>query len=106
MPKVICSLPNASEFINGVRFVTHKLGMISEEVEQEVADFFARITGYSLADKKGRPVDPSAVDPPTGDPSAEPPAPSADAASAPGPADPAVPNESIPATAPGGATQA
>lgn len=106
MPKVICSLPNASEIINGVRFVTHKLGMISEEVEQDVADFFARITGYSLADKKGRPVDPLAGDPPGGDPPAEPPAPSADAASASVAANPAAPNASTPATAAGGAAPA
>ena len=57
MAKVICSLPNASELINGVKFVTHRLGMISEEVEDAVAAAFSAIPGYAVAGKKGSAVD-------------------------------------------------
>ena len=56
MAKVICKLPNASEIINGVRFVTHKLGMISEEVTDEVAAGFLAIEGYVTPEKKGAPA--------------------------------------------------
>ena len=51
MAKVICGLPNASELINGIKFVEHKLGMISEEIEDDVAEAFTRIKGYVLAGK-------------------------------------------------------
>lgn len=46
MPKVICTLPNASDLINDVKFAAHELGMISEEVADDVAEFFASIPGY------------------------------------------------------------
>jgi hypothetical protein len=46
MPKVICTLPNASTSINGVAFVTHELGVISEEIGQDQADAFLQISGY------------------------------------------------------------
>jgi hypothetical protein len=46
MPKVICTLPNASTSINGVAFVAHELGVISEEIEQDQADAFLQIGGY------------------------------------------------------------
>lgn len=49
MPKVICTLPNASELINNVKFVSHAKGMISEDVDQEVADAFVAIEGYEVA---------------------------------------------------------
>jgi hypothetical protein len=58
MAKVICKLPNASVLINGVTFVSHKLGMISEEIEEDVAAYFASIKGYVLADKKGKAIEP------------------------------------------------
>jgi len=48
MAKIICTLPNASALISGVNFITHKLGMISEEIEQDVADAFLGIEGYVL----------------------------------------------------------
>jgi hypothetical protein len=51
MAKVICSLPNAAEEISGVKFVTHKLGMISEEIEDDVAQMFLRVKGYVLHGK-------------------------------------------------------
>ena len=52
MAKVICTLPNASSSISGVKFVSHKNGMISEEVEDEVALHFASINGYQIHDPK------------------------------------------------------
>jgi hypothetical protein len=52
MAKVICTLPNASTEINGVKFVSHKLGMISEDVDDEVATGFATIQGYHHYDPK------------------------------------------------------
>lgn len=51
MAKVIWTLGNGSELINGVKFVSHKLGMISEELEKDVADAFLSIKGYVLAGK-------------------------------------------------------
>jgi hypothetical protein len=71
MPKIICKLPNASELINGVKFVSHKLGMISEEVEESIAAHFASIQGYVLADKKGAAVEPT-VEPKLPEPNPEP----------------------------------
>lgn len=51
MAKIIWTLGNGSELINGVKFVEHKLGMISEEVEEEVAQMFLSIKGYVLHGK-------------------------------------------------------
>ena len=48
MPKVLCSLPNASEDINGVRFTQHANGMLSEDVSDEAAASFASIPGYTV----------------------------------------------------------
>jgi len=39
-------LPNASRLINGVGFEEHDLGVVSEEIEQDVADAFLQISGY------------------------------------------------------------
>jgi hypothetical protein len=47
--KVVCTLPNASSLINGVKFEVHKLGMISEEIEDDVAAVFLKIKGYVAA---------------------------------------------------------
>lgn len=46
MPKVICTLPNASSLINGVVFSPHKLGVISDDIDQDTADDFLEIDGY------------------------------------------------------------
>jgi hypothetical protein len=46
MPKVLCTLPNASSLINGVQFISHKDGMVSEEVSAEVAAKFFAVNGY------------------------------------------------------------
>lgn len=51
--KILCTLPNASDVINGVRFVEHKLGMLSEEVAEEVGKLFASIPGYKVHDPDG-----------------------------------------------------
>lgn len=48
MPKVLCTLPNASEEISGVKFVTHAAGMLSEEITDEVAENFVSIPGYEM----------------------------------------------------------
>ena len=48
MPKILCTLPNASEEISGVKFVVHANGMVSEEVSDEVAADFASIPGYEI----------------------------------------------------------
>lgn len=48
MPKVLCTLPNASEDIGGVKFVSHAKGMLSEEVSDAVAKRLATIPGYEI----------------------------------------------------------
>lgn len=52
MPKVLCTLPNASTEINGVKFVSHKLGMLSENIDDDVAVTFTAIDGYTIYDPK------------------------------------------------------
>jgi hypothetical protein len=52
MPKVLCTLPNASDLISGVKFVTHAAGMLSEEISDEVADGFIAVPGYELVGEK------------------------------------------------------
>ena len=55
MVQVICTLPNASEEISGVKFCPHDEGMISEDITQEVADGFLLIPhGYKLAGAEGK----------------------------------------------------
>ena len=46
MPKILCTLPNASDEINGVKFVAHANGMVSEDVSDDVAAEFTAIPGY------------------------------------------------------------
>lgn len=48
MPKLLCTLPNASEEISGVKFVPHAAGMLSEDVSDEQAAKFASIPGYEI----------------------------------------------------------
>jgi len=50
MAKVLCTLKNASTNINGIKFVTHRDGMISEEIDDEVAKQLATINGYEIHD--------------------------------------------------------
>ncbi len=50
MPKVICKLENAADEISGVKFTAMEDGgRVSEEVSAEVAELFASIPGYELA---------------------------------------------------------
>ena len=54
MAKVLCKLPNASSNINGVKFVSHRDGMISEEIDDAIALQFAEINGYEIHDPKAK----------------------------------------------------
>lgn len=62
---VICELPNASNLINGVKFIAHEIKegvVITEEaVEKEIAAMFKGIPGYKIVDadpKTGAPKEP------------------------------------------------
>lgn len=50
MAKVICTLNNASDEINGVKFKKHPdgHGMVSEDIGDDQAAVFASIPGYEL----------------------------------------------------------
>lgn len=50
MPKVICTLPNASLEISGVKFTptADGTGIISEELAPAVAELFLSIHGYAI----------------------------------------------------------
>lgn len=50
MARVICTLPNASSEINGVKFVSHKLGMLSDDIDDDVAKSLLAVPGYHLYD--------------------------------------------------------
>lgn len=50
MPKIICTLPNASDEISGVKFTSVEGGMLSEEIDDDAAELFLSIPGYKLAD--------------------------------------------------------
>lgn len=52
MPRVICNLPNASTEISGVKF--HPLddgGLVSDEIDAELAATFLTIPGYESYDE-------------------------------------------------------
>lgn len=55
MPRVLCKLPNASAFINGVAFEAVEDGMLSAEIGEAEAANFALIPGYELVDGGKRP---------------------------------------------------
>ena len=57
MAQVICTLPNASELINGVAFKAVDGGMLSEEISTDQAAAFCGIGGYSLFEPKAAAVD-------------------------------------------------
>lgn len=49
MAKVICTLENASDEINGVKFeAVEGVGMVSAEISDELAAEFASIPGYEI----------------------------------------------------------
>lgn len=50
MAKVICTLPNVSAKINGVRFTADRGEYISDEISDEAALNFAAIPGYRIAE--------------------------------------------------------
>lgn len=50
MKQIKCSLPNASDLINGVAFEPTDGGMLSVAVEPSVAAQFASIPGYEIVD--------------------------------------------------------
>ncbi len=61
MPKVICTRPNASLNINGVKFTPTEdgTGVISDDIGDDAAELFLSIPGYELAEegaKKQAPV--------------------------------------------------
>lgn len=60
MPKVLCTLPNASDEISGVKFSAHDKGMLSEDVSAEVAATFASIPGYTVVGEQKAPAAPEA----------------------------------------------
>lgn len=62
MPKVICILPNASDEISGVKFSSHDLGKISDELSDEQFQRFLSIDGYLPEDASLAPKAP-AVEP-------------------------------------------
>ena len=91
MARVKCTLPNASTSINGVQFVQTKDGMLSEDIQDEIAEAFTVVPGFTLVDRRGKPVvtpdqsppDPPPAPPPAPPPPPPPPAPPADAPSPP-----------------------
>jgi len=48
MPKVKCTIPNASNNINCINFEPIPGGMLSEEIEQEHVDNFLLVPGFEL----------------------------------------------------------
>jgi hypothetical protein len=56
MAKVICTLPNASELINGIRYFKHRLGVISEGIDDKTAKGLALATvrGYFIHNPRCR----------------------------------------------------
>lgn len=68
MPRVICTLPNASASINGIAFTLDRGQMVSEEVDEATAARFASIPGYQM-------VAPPPANPIPADPAAPPPVP-------------------------------
>jgi hypothetical protein len=50
MKIVTCTRPNASTEIDGVEFTETDAGMVSGPVDDDVAERFCRISGYSAAD--------------------------------------------------------
>lgn len=52
-PFIISTNPSTSDMVNGVKFHKDKGQMVSEEVDEETADHFARIPGYKKHNKTG-----------------------------------------------------
>lgn len=56
MARVICTLPNASTEIDGVTFAADRGQMISEDLDQAVADRFATIPGFQIVAPPAKPI--------------------------------------------------
>ena len=76
MARVICNLPNAAEEISGVRFVASEGGMVSEDISDAQAAYFASIPGYVLIAGQQPPVDETKADADPADTKIDPPVPS------------------------------
>lgn len=50
--QILCTRPNASELINGVKFTETDDGMLSEPISQDVADEFLACPGYAIHAEK------------------------------------------------------
>ena len=48
MKRILCKLPNSGDRINDIAFSPGAGYMISEPVENDVADYFASIPGYEI----------------------------------------------------------
>ena len=48
MAKVLCTSPNASEEISGIKFEKTDEGMLSEDISDDLAAELATIPGYSI----------------------------------------------------------
>ena len=97
MAKVICTLPNASDTINGVRFTRDRGQMISDDMTDEQAAAFERVGGFKIVGKK----DPAEGTTPPATPAPTPPAPTPpaiDPAPVPAPPPPAPPADPAPAS--------
>lgn len=74
MPKVICTLPNASDEMNGVKFSKHPDrddAVVSEEISQAQAEYFASVSGFELVGAKKEPQAPVVTQTQTATPDAE-----------------------------------
>lgn len=58
MARVLCTLPNASDTINGVRFTADRGQMVSDEISDAQAAAFTAIPGYQLVPAKAPPAPP------------------------------------------------
>lgn len=63
MPRIISTLPNQSEEVNGVRFKLDRGQYISEDdLDEATAGAFTEIPGYSLVQSPPAPPPPAATD--------------------------------------------
>ena len=61
--KILCTIPNASEEINGVKFEEHEKGMISVgPVTDDEAATFLLIPGYESVDHVATPAEKKAAE--------------------------------------------
>ncbi len=61
MPKVLCTLPNASTLISGVAFTAHANGMLSEDVSEGVAAEVSAVPGYEVVGSVDRVAEAAAL---------------------------------------------